>query len=77
MIWNVVALSSPVEISSKKSVFLGLTSNSPVVTRFLCPPLTPLIWSFPIRVSEHTWNTAGNEFDIGQQKDGLQMGQIA
>lgn len=65
MIWKVVALSKPVLISSKKRVFLGLTSSSPVVTRFLWPPLTPLIWSLPINVSEQTCDAVERRWGIG------------
>uniref|UniRef100_A0A0A9CPB7 Uncharacterized protein n=2 Tax=Arundo donax TaxID=35708 RepID=A0A0A9CPB7_ARUDO len=52
-IWNVVELSSPVEISSMKSALAGPTSISPVVTRFRCPPEMPLSISSPTIVSAH------------------------
>ena len=45
------ACTRPVEISSRKRIFLGPTSISAVVTRFFCPPLTPLNMASPTTVS--------------------------
>lgn len=53
MIWKVVELSKPVDISSISSTFVGPTIISPVVTRFFCPPEIPRCISSPTMVSLH------------------------